>query len=72
MRKTAGFEIADYIETYFVADDYVNEVFAGFAAYIKHETLSREIFAQAPPEGAASEKFKLEGHEFTLGILKKP
>ncbi len=72
MRKTSGFEIADYIETYFVSDDYVKEVFAGFADYIKHETLSREIYAQAPPEGAFKEQFNLEGHELTLGMLKKP
>ncbi len=71
MRKTAGFEIADYIETYFVSDDYIKEVFTGFEAYIKHETLSREIYAGSPPEGAFKEQHKLEGHELTLGILKK-
>jgi len=72
MRKTAGFEIADYIITYYQSDEYVQDVMQSFAAYIKHETLSREIRCEAPPQGVFMEEHKLGGHTMTLGVLKQP
>jgi isoleucyl-tRNA synthetase len=71
MRKTAGFEIADYIVTYYQSDDYVQDVMLSYAAYIKHETLSREIRNDAPPQGALSEEHKLGGHTIILGVQKQ-
>ncbi len=70
MRKTAGFEIADYIVTYYQSDDYVKEVFSDFEVYIKHETLSREIMSEMPPADAFTEEHKLGGHPITLGVVK--
>jgi isoleucyl-tRNA synthetase len=70
MRKTAGFEIADYIVTYFQGDQYVSDTFTEFSAYIKHETLSREILPEVAPAGAFVEEHKLEGHVVKLGVLK--
>ena len=37
MRKTAGFEIADYIGTYYQGDDYVKQVMTNYADYVKLE-----------------------------------
>jgi isoleucyl-tRNA synthetase len=71
MRKTAGFEIADYIITYYQSDDYVQNVMQSYAAYIKRETLSREIRSDAPPANAFTEEHKLGGYTITLGILKQ-
>ena len=60
MRKSAGFEeIADYITTYYQGDDYVKQVMADFADYVKQETLSRILIDGKPEEGAYSETFKL-------------
>jgi isoleucyl-tRNA synthetase len=71
MRKTAGFEIADYIITYYQSDDYMRDVFTGYATYIKRETLSREIRFEVPPSNAFTEEHKLGGHTITLGVLKQ-
>ncbi|MCL2678829.1 MAG: isoleucine--tRNA ligase [Dehalococcoidia bacterium] len=70
IRKTAGFEIADYITSYFQCDDYVRQVIVGFGAYIRHETLSREIILEAPPAEAFVEEHKLDGHVIVMGVLK--
>jgi len=71
MRKTAGFEIADYITTYYSGDDYVKQVMTDFADYIKQETLSRELVKSPAPEGGYSEKAKLGGYEMELGVKKE-
>ena len=70
MRKTAGFDIADYIVTYFQSDDYIRQVMRDFTDYFKQETLSRQLIDSAPEEGAFSETFKLEGHQVLLGVKK--
>ena len=70
MRRSAGFEIADYIMTYFQGDDYIRQVMRDYADYIKQETLSREINDAVPAEGAYTETYKLEGHQVLLGVKK--
>jgi isoleucyl-tRNA synthetase len=72
MRKTAGFEIADYILTYWEGDDYLAKVVLDkvSADYIKNEVLARELNAGVPAEGVYSESFKLSGHEIKLGVKK--
>jgi isoleucyl-tRNA synthetase len=72
MRKTAGFEIADYILTYWEGDDYLAKVVLDkvSADYIKNEVLARELNAGVPAEGVISESFKLSGHEIKLGVKK--
>jgi isoleucyl-tRNA synthetase len=70
MRKTAGFDIADYIVTYFQSDDYIGQVMRDFTDYFKQETLSRQLIDSAPEEGSFSESFKLEGHQVLLGVKK--
>jgi len=70
MRKTAGFEIADYIVTYYQGDDYVKQVMTNYADYVKLETLSRNLVEGKPEEGVATETFKLNEHAVALGVKK--
>jgi isoleucyl-tRNA synthetase len=70
MRKEAGFEIADYIVTYYQAEPSLQTAIESQSAYIKQETLSKELLNQPPAEGAFSEKAKVEGREVTLGVKK--
>ena len=70
MRRSAGFEIADYIATYYQGDNYVRQVMTDFADYVKQETLSRQLVEVKPPEGAYNETHKLSGHTIELGVKK--
>ncbi|MFH1381285.1 MAG: isoleucine--tRNA ligase [Chloroflexota bacterium] len=70
MRRSAGFDIADYIVTYYQGDSYIEHVLADFADYIKQETLSRDVIGGEPEAGAFTEKHKLAGHEVLLGVKK--
>jgi isoleucyl-tRNA synthetase len=70
MRKTAGFEIADYIVTWYQGDDYVKQVMTNYADYVKLETLSRSLIEGKPEEDVATETFKLNDHAVVLGVKK--
>ncbi len=70
MRRSAGFDIADHIITYYQADDHIGQVMATWGEYIRQETLSQRIIAGASGEGAFSESFKLSGHEVLLGVKR--
>jgi isoleucyl-tRNA synthetase len=72
MRKSAGFEIADQIVTYFEGDDYIQKVLQDTASvdYLKQETLSRELLPGVPAEEVYTENFKLGGHAIKLGLKK--
>jgi isoleucyl-tRNA synthetase len=72
MRRSAGFDIADHIETFYQADEYVSGVMTGgtTADYIKQETLSRQLTEGLPAEVDYQETFKLSGHEVLLGVKK--
>jgi isoleucyl-tRNA synthetase len=71
MRRSAGFDIADYITTYYQGDAYITGVMAGFADYIKQETLSHQLVEAMPEAGAFTERHKLGGHDVLLGV-KRP
>jgi isoleucyl-tRNA synthetase len=70
MRRSAGFEIADYITTFYQGDEYVRQVMTDFADYLKQETLSRQLVEGATAEGAFIETHKLAGHSIVLGVKK--
>jgi len=72
MRRSAGFDIADHIETYFQADDYIRGVMSDpvTADYIRQETLSQKITEGVPEEVDYRETYKLSGHEVLLGVRK--
>jgi isoleucyl-tRNA synthetase len=70
MRRSAGFEIADYITTFYQGDEYVRQVMTDFADYLKQETLSRQLIEGVSAEGAYTETHKLAGHTIVLGVKK--
>jgi len=72
MRRSAGFDIADHITTYYKGDDYIREIMANktLAEYIKQETLSRELVDGVPQEGVFTESHKLSGYEISLGVKR--
>ena len=70
MRRSAGFDIADYIETRYEGGDTIKRVMHSFASYIKQETLSRELSDEPPPEGAYVEQHRVDGIEVTLAVKR--
>jgi len=70
MRRTAGFDIADHIITYYQGEDYIRQVMADFADYIKQETLSRQLIEGVPEEGVFTERYKLSGYDILLGVKR--
>ena len=71
LRRSSQFELTDRIVTYYDAPAEISSVMQGnFSAYIRQETLSEDLVAGPPQEGAASEDSKVEGMEITLGVLR--
>ena len=70
MRKQAGFDIADYIYTYYQGGESLNRVIEKHADYVKQETLSRELTAGVPGD-AYQESHKIAGEEITLGVKRQ-
>ena len=71
MRRAANFDVADYITTYYQAEESIERVIAAFGDYIKQETLSRELIAGFPPDGAYTEKYRISNSEVLLAIKRK-
>ncbi|AQX74757.1 isoleucine--tRNA ligase [Dehalococcoides mccartyi] len=70
MRKSAEFEIADYINTHYQADEYLESVIRTHAEYIKKETLSNQIVNGNAPEGAYTESLDIDGHPVSLWVVR--
>ncbi len=70
MRRSAGFNIADYITTYYHGEAYIRKVITDFADYIKQETLSRQLIEGVPEEGVFSENHSLSGYDILLGVKR--
>ena len=70
-RKEAGFDIADQIETYYMAGSRLTEVFIAHEEYIASETLSTTIRKAEPPQGAYVADYKIEGEPLKLGLVRK-
>jgi isoleucyl-tRNA synthetase len=68
MRKDAGFDIADRITTFYVADESFTRVFQTWGDYIKAETLSTKLLPGEPPTDAYTESHKVEGQVLRLGV----
>ncbi len=68
MRRSAGFDIADHITTYYRGEDYIKQVMADFADFIKQETLSEQLVEGVPEEGVFTESHKLSGYDILLGV----
>ena len=70
MRKKAGFDIADYIETYYQGGPDVERVMRDFGTYIGQETLSRALLQGPPPPDAYVQGHKVNGNEVNLGVRR--
>jgi isoleucyl-tRNA synthetase len=70
MRKQAGFDIADYIHTYYQGGENLIRVIEKHADYIKQETLSRNMTAGISQD-AYKESQKIAGEEITLGVERQ-
>ncbi len=70
LRKDAGFEIADRIKTYYDGDATIRDVMQRHADYVRQETLSVEVSANAPEHGVHSESANIDGHEVTLSVVR--
>jgi len=72
MRKNAGFDIADYIVTYYQGSEELCRIMDTHGGYVRQETLSRELLAGPPPAGAHVEEQKIAGQVITLAVERKP
>jgi len=70
MRRSAGFDIADRIVTYYQGEAYIKQVMEDFADYIKQETLSRELVGGVPEEGVFTERHRLDDCDVLLGVMR--
>ena len=71
MRRSAEFDIADYIVTFYSGEETVSAVMGRFADYIKQETLSEELVEGEPPTEAHTERQQLDGMEVLLGVMRR-
>jgi len=70
MRRSAGFDIADHIITYYQGEAYMKQVMEDFADYIKQETLSHQLVEGVPQEGVFTESYKLGGYDILLAVRR--
>jgi len=70
MRRDAGFDIANYITTFYQADESIQQVMQEFADYIRQETLSRQLINSVPEDGAYIETQEIEGKEIVFGVKR--
>jgi isoleucyl-tRNA synthetase len=71
MRRSAGFDIADHIVTYYQGDARLDEVMSAHGDYVRQETLSRQVVKDAPVAGAYTEAHSVDGLEVTLGVKRE-
>ena len=68
MRRSAKFDIADHIITYYQAEESVKQVMIDYADYIKQETLSLELIDNFHPDEAYAEKHRISGSDISLAV----
>ena len=70
MRRSAGFDIANHIVTYYRAEASMGKVITQFADYIKQETLSHELIEGIPEAEVYVESYSINGSKVVLGVRK--
>ena len=70
MRREAGFALSDRITTWYAGDADVARVMASQGDYIRAETLTTELIAGGPVEGAFVSEQDLEGTPIVLGVRR--
>ena len=68
MRRSAEFDIADHIVTYYESSPELDAVIAAHGDYIRQETLSRELLKQPPAADAYTDTLKVNSIEATIGV----
>jgi isoleucyl-tRNA synthetase len=68
LRKTAGLEISDRIQLFYVASTGLAAAVADFQNYIMSETLTVDLVNGTPPEGAAVTEAEFDGEQLTVGL----
>ena len=72
LRKSAGFDIADRVITYYASSPGLSDAIVGFASYIKAETLSVDLRSGELPAGTPTAEDKFDGETLTLALVKAP
>jgi len=70
MRKQAGFQIEDRIQTYYQTSGVLAAVVVNWADTIRSETLSTELISGQPPQLAYTEDHTLDGETVRIGVLR--
>ena len=73
MRRTANFDIADHIVTYYHGSEEIGRIMKtpSLAEYIRQETLSTELLEGEPASDSYQETIRVDGHAVRLGVLRK-
>ena len=70
MRRSADFDIADHIVTYYVSSPELDAVIAAHSEYIRQETLSQQLLCQSPADDAYTETLKVNDIQATIGVRR--
>jgi len=70
MRRSAGFDIIDRINTFYEGDEGIERVMNSWGEYIKKETLSEKLAKGVPAEGVYAESFKIDGKNIKLAVAR--
>ena len=70
LRKDAGFDLTDRIETTYRVEPDLARVLGDWAGYIRAETLSVALRPSDAPAGEKAESFKLGGQPVTLAVRR--
>ena len=71
MRRSADFDIADHIVTYYEGSPELDAVIAAHSEYIRQETLSQELLSHSPvDDGFYTETLKVNDIQATIGVRR--
>lgn len=71
LRKKAGFNVTDRIRIAFVAPDGLARALACHEAWIRNETLARELKRVYDPKGEVTGAFRIGDHSLELGLTRE-
>jgi isoleucyl-tRNA synthetase len=72
LRKSAGFDIADRVVTYYASSPGLADAITGYASYIKAETLSLDLRSGDLPADAPSAEDRFDGETLRLALVRAP
>jgi isoleucyl-tRNA synthetase len=70
MRRNADFDISDRIVTYYEGPAEIERVMTAWGEYIRQETLSLDLIAGPPADGAYRETQNVDGYPVTLAVAR--